>query len=67
MSTSAYLELLQGVTGLGGVRGAMMATAEGPIGAAEYAHLQPAVASDVACKAAPAVSAKWQRRCARHW
>lgn len=48
MSNSAYLELLQGVTGLGGVRGAMMATVDGPIGAAEYAHLQPAVASDVA-------------------
>ena len=49
MGNSGYItELLDGVTGLQGVRGAMMATTEGPIGAAEYAHLQPAVASDVA-------------------
>lgn len=47
-STAHFTELLRGLTGLSGVRGAMMATANGPIGAAEYAHLQPAVASDVA-------------------
>ena len=47
-TTAHFTELLRGLTGLTGVRGAMMATADGPIGAAEYAHLQPAVASDVA-------------------
>ena len=45
---SHVLELLAGVTQLAGVRGAMMATVDGPIGATDHAHLQPAVASDVA-------------------
>ena len=43
-----FKPLLEGVAALTGVRGAMMATADGPIGATDYAHLQPAVASDVA-------------------
>jgi predicted regulator of Ras-like GTPase activity (Roadblock/LC7/MglB family) len=41
------LELLEEVAAVPGVRGAMLATADGPVGAAEHAHLQPGVAADV--------------------
>lgn len=41
------LELLQEITAVEGVRGAMLATAKGPVGAVEHAHLPAAVASDV--------------------
>ena len=44
---SEVLELLKEIASVEGVRGAMLATAKGPIGAAEYAHLSPAVAGDV--------------------
>jgi hypothetical protein len=42
------LELIADVAAVPGVRGAMLATADGPMGAAEHAHLQPGVATDVA-------------------
>jgi hypothetical protein len=45
--SSEVLELLQEITALEGVRGAMLATAKGPVGAVEHAHLALAVASDV--------------------
>jgi len=48
MSSPDYHNLLHGVANLDGVRGAMMATADGALGATDFAHLQPAVASDVA-------------------
>lgn len=41
------LELLEEIAGVPGVRGAMLATADGPVGAAEHGHLQPGVATDV--------------------
>lgn len=41
------LQLLEAIATAQGVRGAMLATADGPVGAAEHAHLQPAVATDV--------------------
>jgi hypothetical protein len=41
------IELLQEITAVQGVRGAMLATAKGPVGAVEHAHLSLAVASDV--------------------
>lgn len=42
------LTLIADVAAVPGVRGTMLATADGPIGAAEHAHLQPGVATDVA-------------------
>jgi predicted regulator of Ras-like GTPase activity (Roadblock/LC7/MglB family) len=42
------LALLEQITAVDGVRGAMLATAEGPIGAAEHSNLSLAVATDVA-------------------
>ncbi|NVB38136.1 roadblock/LC7 domain-containing protein [Pseudenhygromyxa sp. WMMC2535] len=41
------LQLLQEIVGVEGVRGAMIASADGPVGGVEYSHLQPAVAADV--------------------
>lgn len=41
------LELLEEITAVQGVRGAMLATAKGPVGAVEHAHLSLAVATDV--------------------
>ncbi|HLT35902.1 MAG TPA: hypothetical protein VK034_06445 [Enhygromyxa sp.] len=41
------LELLEEITAVAGVRGAMLATARGPVGAVEHAHLALAVATDV--------------------
>ncbi|MFO7565833.1 MAG: hypothetical protein R6X02_24540 [Enhygromyxa sp.] len=41
------LELLDEITAVQGVRGAMLATAAGPLGAVEHAHLSLAVATDV--------------------
>jgi predicted regulator of Ras-like GTPase activity (Roadblock/LC7/MglB family) len=46
-ANSEVLELLQEIAAVEGVRGAMLATAAGPIGAAEYGHLSQAVATDV--------------------
>ena len=48
-ATPQVLHLLETIVQLENVRGAMLATADGPVGAADHAHLQPAVASDV-CK-----------------
>ena len=45
--SAAVLPLLQEICTVAGVRGAMLATAEGTVGAAEHAHLQPGVAIDV--------------------
>lgn len=45
--SAAVLPLLAQICTVGGVRGAMLATAEGTVGAAEHAHLQPGVAIDV--------------------
>jgi hypothetical protein len=45
--TAAVLPLLAKICTMAGVRGAMLATAEGTVGAAEHAHLQPGVAIDV--------------------
>jgi len=42
------LALLQEIAAVQGVRGTMLATAEGPLGAAEHANLAIAVATDVA-------------------
>src|SRR5690606_29495965 len=39
--------LLEEITAVAGVRGAMLATARGPVGAVEHAHLALAVATDV--------------------
>lgn len=41
------LELLDEITAVQGVRGAMLATAKGPLGAVDHAHLSLAVATDV--------------------
>lgn len=47
-ATLEVLELLQEIAAVQGVRGVMLATADGPVGAAEHAHhLAPAVASDL--------------------
>lgn len=40
-------DLLSLTRTVAGVRGAMLATTDGPIGATEHAHLQPGVATDV--------------------
>lgn len=45
--TPEVIELLQEISAVEGVRGAMLATASGPIGAVEHAHLALAVASDL--------------------
>jgi hypothetical protein len=45
--SAAVLPLLAQICTVAGVRGAMLATAEGTVGAAEHAHLQPGVAIDV--------------------
>jgi predicted regulator of Ras-like GTPase activity (Roadblock/LC7/MglB family) len=45
--TPEVIELLQEITAVEGVRGAMLATAKGPVGAVEHGHLSLAVASDV--------------------
>lgn len=45
--TPEVLELLQEITAVAGVRGAMLATAKGPVGAVEHAHLALAVATDL--------------------
>ncbi len=45
--SAAVLPLLAQICTVTGVRGAMLATAEGTVGAAEHAHLQPGVAIDV--------------------
>lgn len=44
---AAVLPLLAQICTMVGVRGAMLATAEGTVGATEHAHLQPGVAIDV--------------------
>jgi hypothetical protein len=45
--TPPVLPLLSQICTVAGVRGAMLATAEGTVGATEHAHLQPGVAIDV--------------------
>lgn len=45
--SAAVLPLLAQICTVAGVRGAMLATAEGTVGAVEHAHLQPGVAIDV--------------------
>lgn len=47
-ATSEVLELLEEIAAVQGVRGVMLATANGPVGAAQHAHLSQAVATDVA-------------------
>jgi hypothetical protein len=47
-ATSEVLELLKEIAAVQGVRGVMLATAKGPVGAVEHAHLALAVATDVA-------------------
>ncbi len=42
------LDLIEALARLDGVRGAMLATPEGPVGAAEHTKLQPSAAADVA-------------------
>lgn len=47
-SNVEVLELLREIAAVDGVRGALIASADGPEGAADYAQLQPATAADVA-------------------
>ena len=41
------LDMLEEIAAVQGVRGAMLATADGAVGATEHGHLQPAVAADL--------------------